>query len=332
MANKAISAYRYLCLYRAAVSKPVPEGEAAAEDLQKVDLGIPIWGTKSIGDRVGNYLNDNERLVSKIGAKEVARLLLGEAERKTVQEMWEDTLRYPGLPLLESEEVLYTAIREGVKNKVFGVLAIEKVYPGKDSCSVDGETVVLKREVAERLLASQSAEYPPPDSKASGKSKIGEGAVSQPPEPEIGPGPGRALPREYHLRVRVPWDKVSAVVGGLIGPLQQAGCKLTVILDVTARSEAGVRQDVLDLKVRETVKQIGAQVLDEEQKWKKDTDAFVWSVCQSGDDEYWVSKQLVSSRAVPEKPQAPGWKDLLTPGPVAVWNAPGPDYRQPDER
>lgn len=259
MTNKAISAYRYL--YRAATPQPSPAGEAAGNGLQKIDLGIPTWGTKSIGERVRDYLRENERLLDKIGPKEVAKLLLGEAERKRVQDMWEDTLKYPGLPLLENEEVLYAAIREGVKNKIFGVVAEGKVYFGEASCSVDGEAEVLKREIAEELTAPQPATprpaYTEPDR-------------SREPEPqplvkdEAGPKPEQPLSQKYHVRARVPWDKVSAVVGGVISPLRQAGCELTVILDLTAESDTGIRRDVLELKVRETLRQIGAQVLDEE--------------------------------------------------------------------
>lgn len=258
MTNKAISAYRYL--YRAAAPQPGSAGEAEGNGLQKSDLGIPTWGTKSIGERVRDYLRENERLLDKIGPKEVARLLLGEAERKRAQDMWEDTLKYPGLPLLESEEVLYAAIREGVKKKIFGVVAEGKVYFGEASCPVGGEAEVLKREIAEELTAPEPATPKP----TPGESDESIRPKPQPDKDGASPGPRHPLPREYRLRARVPWDKVSAVVGGVISPLRQAGCELTVILDLTARSDTGIRQDVLELKVRETLRQIGAQVLDEE--------------------------------------------------------------------
>lgn len=52
---------------------------------------------------------------------------------------------------------------------------------------------------------------------------------------------------------------------GKIGPEAVAkllpggsGCELTVVLDLTARSETAIKPDALDLKVKETLRQIGA--------------------------------------------------------------------------
>lgn len=257
--NKAIAAYRYL--YRAAAPKCDNEN-----GVQKVDLGIPTWGTPSIGDRVRDYLRENERLLGKIGPKEIAKLLLGDAERKKVEDMWEDTLKYPGLPLLESEEVLFEAVGAGVRDRVFGLMVEGRVYFGEASCPVSGEAEVLNREVAEKLTT------PAPVPELLGP-KIGtsetvrpgvEGISPQLPGDMVRPEREQLLPREYRLRVRVPWDKVSTIVGGVIGPLRQAGCEITVVFDLTAQSAAGIKPDVLELKVKETLRQIGAEVLGED--------------------------------------------------------------------
>lgn len=263
--NKAIAAYRYL--YRAAAPKRDAQGEAKENGVQRIDLGIPTWGTPSIGDRVRDYLRENERLLGKIGAKEVAKLLLGDADRKKVEDMWEDTLKYPGLPLLEGEEVLYEAIRAGVRDRLFGVLVQERPYFGEASCPVSGEAEVVSAEIAEKLVAPSAAqELPGP--RAEAMETVRAGIEGTPPQPSSGgmvsPGREKSLPREYRLRVRVPWDKVSAVVGGVIGPLRQAGCEITVVFDLTAQSDSGIRHDVLELKVKETLRQIGAEVLGED--------------------------------------------------------------------
>jgi predicted AAA+ superfamily ATPase len=261
--NKAISAYRYL--YRVAAPKRDVEGETKGNGVHKIDLGIPTWGTPSIGDRVRDHLRESERLLSKIGPKEVAKLLLGDAERKKVEDMWEDTLKYPGLPLLESEEVLHEAIRAGVRDRLFGMLVEGRLYFGEASCPVSGEAQVLNREVAERLITPSPTEEPP-EPRVEKPEPMGPGVgggLPQRPAGVVGPATER-LPQEYTLRARIPWDKVSAIVGGVIGPLRQAGSDLTVILELRARSDTGIGPEVLELKVRETLRQIGADILHEE--------------------------------------------------------------------
>ena len=65
------------------------------------------------------------------------------------------------------------------------------------------------------------------------------------------------------LRVRVPWDKMSDVVRGVLLPLQGEGATLQVELSVEARSEQGIKVTTLEQKVMETLRQIRAEVLEE---------------------------------------------------------------------
>lgn len=67
----------------------------------------------------------------------------------------------------------------------------------------------------------------------------------------------------YTLRARVPWEKMSDFVRGVIIPLQGEGARLDIEISLTAHSEEGIKKTTLDQKVRETLRQIGAQVLEE---------------------------------------------------------------------
>jgi len=96
MSNKARSTYRYL--HTTATPQPGLAGEPAGNGLQTIDVGTPTLGIKSIGERARDYLTENERSLDGIGLAEVIRLLLGEAERKRVQDMCEDMLKKPRLP------------------------------------------------------------------------------------------------------------------------------------------------------------------------------------------------------------------------------------------
>ncbi|MDW8071920.1 MAG: hypothetical protein RMK79_10660, partial [Anaerolineae bacterium] len=63
--------------------------------------------------------------------------------------------------------------------------------------------------------------------------------------------------------VRVPWDKLSDIVRGVLLPLQGDGAALRVELRVEAESAEGLKPTTLEQKVMETLRQIGAEVLEE---------------------------------------------------------------------
>jgi len=59
-------------------------------------------------------------------------------------------------------------------------------------------------------------------------------------------------------------EKCSEIMRGVLIPLKQAGCDLKGVLELTAEHEKGIGKDVLELKVKETLRQIGARIFVEE--------------------------------------------------------------------
>lgn len=59
-------------------------------------------------------------------------------------------------------------------------------------------------------------------------------------------------------------EKLSEILRRVLLPLRQAGCELKVALEVTATHEKGIGKEVLELKVKETLRQVGATILKEE--------------------------------------------------------------------
>ncbi|MDW8383079.1 MAG: DUF499 domain-containing protein, partial [Verrucomicrobiota bacterium] len=71
----------------------------------------------------------------------------------------------------------------------------------------------------------------------------------------------------YRLRVKVSWDKLSDFVRGVVSPLRNDGAELTVEVSLEARAASGgLKQATLDQKVRETLRQIGAEIVHEQQE------------------------------------------------------------------
>jgi hypothetical protein len=71
--------------------------------------------------------------------------------------------------------------------------------------------------------------------------------------------------RDVTLKVKVPWDKLSNIVSGVIKPLKDKGFPPEIIIEIKGRSEEGFDRDTLENKVRETLQQIGATI----EKWEE---------------------------------------------------------------
>ncbi|MCX7727314.1 MAG: hypothetical protein N2053_10760 [Chitinispirillaceae bacterium] len=67
----------------------------------------------------------------------------------------------------------------------------------------------------------------------------------------------------YKLGVRIPWDKLSDLIRGVLMPLHQDGADIEIQVFLKARSEKGITRATLEHKVHETLKQIGAEIIEE---------------------------------------------------------------------
>ena len=71
--------------------------------------------------------------------------------------------------------------------------------------------------------------------------------------------------RSVTLKAKVPWDKLSNIVSGVIRPLKDKGLPPEITIEIKGRSEEGFDRDTLENKVRETLHQIGATI----EKWEE---------------------------------------------------------------
>lgn len=235
---------------------------AAGDTVEWLDLGLPTVGERaSIAKRVVEYLRAQEILLPKIAPRQVVQKTLSEdTKEKPLSEIFDAFLKYPTLPMLESETVLYDAIQQGVKEGIFGLRSNDRLYFKETSPFgvIDATAVLVRKEVAEAELA------------AAAPSKPGETTTTEPTEPS--PTIPPILPqtpakiRDLRLRVQVPWDKMADFVRGVLMPLRGDGADINVEVSMTAHSDEGLRKTTLEHKVKETLAQIGATILDQEQK------------------------------------------------------------------
>jgi len=243
-----LSAYRHLAKL----------GESGME---WVDLGLPTTGEKgSLGERVREHLKIQELLLERISPHNLLKKVLrGDEQEKPVSQIAEAFLRYPQLPMVESVAVIEQAISEGVRGRVFAVKIGEQVYFGEapPATLLETDAVLVRKELVARQVVAEA----PPQALQPTPAVPPEAGVEVPTSAAPSPGAGG---RRLKLRVKVPWDKLSDFVRGVIMPLRSDGAELDVEVLVQARSESGgIKPTTLEHKVKETLRQIGAEVVEE---------------------------------------------------------------------
>lgn len=240
---KLLAAYRSLALLE-------------SEGVSWLDLGIPTIGARqTLTARVKEYLKDQERILSRITPKYIlGKTFRKDEDEKTMQEIWEIFLKTPGLPTLESSNVLMDAIKEGVKTERMGAQLDDKVYFGESVSSFPDDISVLRDEKARALKGEEVEEG------------IKAGEVRERRREKWGrKGEVGVKTSEYNkvtIRARIPWDKLSDYISGVLSPLQREGAELSLEVDLSAESAEGISKKTLELKVRETLNQIGAEILE----------------------------------------------------------------------
>lgn len=238
---RILSAYRYLI-------------KASKEGIEEFDMGIPAVGEKlSLTRRVKEFLKDQEMLLDRISPKALfEKTFSKEDERKGVGEVWELFLKLPELPILENEQVLKNAIIQGIQSGTFGLSIDDKIMYAESFSPehVVNEAFIIRKEIAEKM--KEKVELPLTEAKP-------------PIMPTPVPKPSESI-RMVTIRAIIPWDKLSDLLRGVFAPLSREGAEISLEVKIDAKSEQGIKKDTLDLKVRETLNQIGAKILEEKEE------------------------------------------------------------------
>ena len=238
---KILSLYRHLI-------------KASKDGTKTFDLGIPTVGEKlSFTKRTKDYLKDQEILLEKISPKVLfERTFSKEDERKSVAEVLEAFQKFPELPILEGEHVIRNAVVQGVQSGTFGLSVGDKVPHYMETifpAGVSEEDLLVRREIAQKM-----------------KEQAGVPVEEVKPTPTPTPKPAPGITKRYALRASIPWDKLSDLFKGVLRPLDKEGAQISLEVKIDAQSEKGIKKDTLDLKIKETLKQIGAKILEEQEE------------------------------------------------------------------
>jgi len=238
---KIISTYRYLV-------------KGSKDGLKEFDLGIPIIGEKLISTRVKNYLKDQEVLLDKLSPKVLIEKVFSEKdERKNLVEIWEAFLKYCDLPILESENVLKNTVIKGVKEGVFGLSINDKVWYQENISppEIKNDVLILRKEIAAKIKGEEiERKVLPTESK----------------EAIVPSEAGKEVFQKITIEAEIPWNRLSDLIRGVFIPLNNEGANILLKMKIEASSEKGISKDTYNSKIKETLSQIGAKIIEEETK------------------------------------------------------------------
>ncbi|RLF36004.1 MAG: ATPase [Thermoplasmata archaeon] len=233
---KILSCYRHLACYE-------------QQKIKWYDLGIPtIGGDQNLCRRIKEHLKDNEKILSQITPRYILEKTFSETDTaKEFQEIYETFMKTPGLPLLENHEVLTNSVKQGVLNGLFGLKIDDKIYYKEPVGVIPPYAEIIRKEIAEKTKKEEGIETPPSE-----KPEIIK------PSPHL--KPGETHPKTIHITAKIPWDKLSAIIRGVIQPLMDRGAEPEITVEIKATSENGFDRTTLDNKIKETLQQIQAQI------------------------------------------------------------------------
>ncbi len=250
LTQKLLTAYRHL-------TKPGRQGP------ETYDLGIPTVGEATLAKRVYDYLKAQDLLLERIAPRHLLTALAQVEMEKPLSEVYEAFLRYPHLRVLKGWEVLEDAVRRGVEEGEFGVRVGERYYFQEPlPMEVLGDAVLVRKEAV-----------PPKEGESKGQ-EAGKGEEAPSDETPFGTksldsgkglGIGKTSDRveNYDLKVKLPWNHLSDFLRGVLIPLQRGGAEIELLIDLRAHFRDGIPRAILEQQVRETLKQLGADVVEE---------------------------------------------------------------------
>jgi hypothetical protein len=245
---------------------------------REIDLGAPVAGSETLSNWYWRELTspDVGAVVTKLHYRMLVNKFIAANGEVSAARVLDQFYKDPKLPVPASEDVVARAIQLGVQEGALGIAEMrdDEIDPqtlryDEDipllTVSFDEGVYLLSSERSEEIRAQIEVEEP-----AAGKEGPAVGVPGVPPTPGE-PGkpekPERPAEKRYHhvrlVVADVPVNKIADVNRGVFMPLGQVTSDLTFTMEIEFSSEDGVSESTLEQKVKETIRQIGARILEE---------------------------------------------------------------------
>lgn len=239
------------------------------------DLGTPTSGQDtSVMQRVEDYLKQNRSILATIKPELILRGLSHNENEKSLEDIYTNFLKTPGQkPMPENENVLLEAVKQGVKNGVFGIRSNDQLYYQEtvDELTLSATLVraeIAKEEHLQTINQPESLTKEEPNNKLDsyGTKLPQTGTANTPTTPYITTPQTevtkQAKVKKVNFKAKVDFNKLSNLVRGVFVPLKTGESNITITIEVSAESKQGYDRTTLDSKVKETLKQLDSEIID----------------------------------------------------------------------
>jgi len=245
-----------------------------------IDLGHPVAGAETLSNWYWRELTspDVGAIVTTLHYRMLVNKFIAPNGQIAAAKLLDQFYKDPALPVPASDEVVARAIQLGVQEGALGLVEVREGEIDPQTLRYDEEISLLtisfdegvhllSRERCEEIRAQMAMEE-------NGVVAVGwappEGPPGAPPEPgdeETPEEPEEPREKRYH-RVRlvvadVPVGKIADVNRGVFIPLGRATSDLTFQMVIEFDSQEGISESTLENTVKETLRQIGARVIEE---------------------------------------------------------------------
>ena len=224
----------------------------AKEGLEEINLGIATYGIgRTIDEEIYETLKTEEKLVEKLDPSLIKKYLEGDKDYVETKNILESFYKTPGEKRITNEKILKDAIKEGVKEGLFGFGRIEKEKPlcesFKADCSPDlkDNEVIIKAELCEKIpgevqkINDKTEEYKEDYKDSSPKIRL------------------------IHIKLKIPTGKLSDIVRMINNTIKSNFEQVDIKIEIFAQG-GGILKSEYEDKIKETIKQTGAEIESEQ--------------------------------------------------------------------
>jgi len=251
---------------------------------KRIDLGQPVAGRETLSHWYWRELEDREEITTRLHYRMLVNKFLAGNETVPTQAVLDQFYKEPDLPALASTDVLARAIQLGVQEGAFGFAAVQdgEIEPESlryrqemplGAVSFEEGFVLVERGLAEATQAATQAAREAEAGDRSGGPSAGPDTLAEPSArtapPSVRVGREPPAERTRYRRVRlviegVPASRIADVNRGILMPISRAVGDFRFTLELDVSDKEGIARETLENTIKETVRQIGAQVREEE--------------------------------------------------------------------
>jgi len=252
-----------------------------------VDLGQPVAGRETLGHWYWRELTSSDMgaIVEQLHYRMLVNKLLADNDQVPTSVILDQFYKNPDLPVPSQPVVIARSIQLGVHDDALGLAQVDdgSIQPNTlkykeeiplDAVSFESGLVLVTRGVCELIRAEQAA--------AQAEIEFGTDIPTgvSVPTPGITPTGADTEPggedvsdvtppvlryKRVHLVISdIPASKIADVNRGIFMPIKSAAGEFTFTLTLDVTSDDGISQTALENQIKETIRQIGATIDEED--------------------------------------------------------------------